>query len=111
MRRPPYSRTLAESAGPGRSWFVLVGSDAWATGRTWDDQRHRAFTVCPPGEDPASLDWSAYRNAPLPVALARCGNVDGEQLRTLVEALLSAGAARVFDMLAPGGGLSYEVKL
>ena len=99
-RRPPYARTLAERAAPGRSWWILIGADVWAVGNAWAEQQHRVFTLCPPGEDPAAFDWSAYRHAPPPVALARCGAVDGDQLRALAEALLAAGSPRLYDLIA-----------
>lgn len=102
-RRPPYAKLLTERAARTRNTqWVLIGADAWQTARTWaqDCNRHRPFTICPPDADPCTFDWIQYRHAPPPVGLVRCGRVDGDQLRTLVQCLLQAGAPRVFDLFA-----------
>ena len=100
MKRPPYSRLLAERADRPYSWWVLIGDDAWDKAAIWSEVQHRIFTLCPPGEDPAALDWSAYCVAPPPVGLVRCGDVDGAQARSLARVLLSAGSPRIYDLLA-----------
>ena len=100
MKKPPYSRLQADRAKLPYSWWVLIGSDAWDKARIWVDVDHRIFAVCPPGENPASFDWSAYRKAPSPVGLVRCGGVDGNQVQQLVRAMLSAGSPRIYDLLS-----------
>lgn len=109
MKKPPFSRLLIERrAITANTWWVLLGFDAWQTANAWSQpsNRHRPFTLCPPGQDPNHYDWRAYRNAPAPVGLVRCGNVDGDQLRQLVTCLLRAGVQRVYDLFAD---LVYEV--
>lgn len=103
MKKPPYARLLSERARDpchrNQSWWILIGADSWDTANTWRNRPHRVFTLCPLDTDPASLDWSLYRNAPPPVGLARCGQVDGNQLHALVQALLAAGSPRIYDLL------------
>ena len=100
MKRPPYSRLLAERADRPYSWWVLIGADAWEKAAIWYEVQHRIFTLCPPSEDPAAHDWSAYRIAPEPVGLVRCGDVDGNQVQQLVRVMLSAGSPRIYDLFA-----------
>lgn len=104
LRQPPYARLMRKrAANPlNRSvaHAVLLGNDAWQTASRWREDSLRAFTLCPPGEDPAGFDWTIYRKAPPPVSLIRCGRVDGDQLHRLVRAMLAAGSPRIFDLLA-----------
>ncbi|MCB2006003.1 MAG: hypothetical protein KDH93_13375 [Rhodoferax sp.] len=100
MKQPPFARLLRERAHQHQSWWVLIGADAWDTANTWRNRPHRLFALCPPDADPRGLDWSVYRQAPPPVGLVRCGRVDGDQLHRLVQAMLSAGSPRLFDLLA-----------
>ena len=109
MKRPPYSRLLAERADRPYSWWVLIGDDAWDKAAIWSEVQHRIFTLCPPGEDPAALDWSAYCVAPPPVGLVRCGDINGNQLQALVLMLLSAGSPRVYDLLVDSMYNAVEV--
>lgn len=100
--RPPFATLLAQRTQcTFNSWWVLIGGESWVTAECWrrDSNRHRPFALCPPGEDPAVLDWSLYRRAPAPVGLVRCGQVDGDQLHRLVCALLADGTPRIFDLL------------
>jgi len=99
-RRPPYSKLLDERANRN-TWWILCGSDSWDTAKDWsEDDCHWPFTLCPPGEDPHQFDWTRYRDAPDPVALLRCGAVDGEQLRQLSIAMLNAGSTQIYDPAA-----------
>lgn len=106
LKRPPYSKVMTDRSRDSRnhcqSWWVLIGADAWRVARGWADpsRPHRIFALCPPGADPNALDWSAYRAAPVPVALYRCGRVDGGQMQVLVRAILGAGAPRIYDLVA-----------
>jgi predicted nuclease of predicted toxin-antitoxin system len=104
MKRPPYARLLIERASDPRnrnqSHWILIGAESWDKGKVWAERPHRVFTVCPPESDPAQFDWSIYRKAPPPIGLVRCGNVNGDQLRALAEAVLRAGSPRIYDLSA-----------
>jgi hypothetical protein len=112
MKRPPFSRLFDERAADPTNrqcgHWVLIGSAAWEVAADWRDNpswQRRAFTLCPPGEDPAAYDWSIYRRSPLPVALLRCGDVDGSQLQQLARAVLASGVQRIYDL---AGDVSYQ---
>lgn len=107
LKRPPYSKLLSDRASHKYSWWLLIGADAWTEAAIWAEQDHRVFTICPPGEDPYKFDWSFYRNAPPPVGLVRCGDVDGSQLQTLVRVMLSSGSPRIYDLLED---VIYDIK-
>ena len=105
--RPPYARILKERGrSTANTWWILVGLSAWSLAESWiqPSVNHRPFTICPPGADPRLFDWSVYREAPVPIGLVRCGDVDGQQLQSLVRTLIETGAPRVFDLFA---GVSF----
>lgn len=103
-RRPPYADLLNERRQfSTNTWWILVGTDAWSMAKQrWEraSNNHRPFTICPHGADPRSFDWSVYREAPVPIGLVRCGDVDGQQLQSLARTVLQAGAVRVYDIFA-----------
>jgi hypothetical protein len=104
MKRPPYSQLMHHRSHDHRnrqqSFWILVGTDAWDKAKRWQAEPHRVFAICPPNENPATFDWSAYRQAPPPVGLVRCGDVDGDQLTRLVQVMLAAGSPRIYDISA-----------
>lgn len=103
MRHPPFAKLMAERVrdphNRQQSYWVLIGAESWDKAARWRQEPHRVFAICPPGEDPGAFNWSVYRGAPPPVGLVRCGEVDGDQLQCLVQAMLAAGSPRVFDLL------------
>ncbi|SEQ01332.1 hypothetical protein SAMN05421693_11420 [Ectothiorhodospira magna] len=121
---PPYGKRIIQArrgnlsghwgtSADGRhpSLWCAVGSGAWDAARAyWNPPRNfgpRLVAVCPPGEDPAALDWSCLAGSP-PVLLVRAGDVDGEQVHRLVTALLTAGVGRILDMGTGNRYLSKE---
>jgi hypothetical protein len=102
MRKPPYFYLLAEQTAVGNrnSFWLLIGADSWEWAKQFSHESHRLFTLCPPDADPRQYDWSIYRAAPPPVALRRCGKVDGEQCQSAIRCLLKSGSPRVYDMRA-----------
>lgn len=98
MKRPPYAHQFIERRGKNSCWWLLLGTDAWETGKRWESLHLRPFVVCPPNADPGLFDWSLFRDAPDPVGLVRCGEVDGVQLRALLGAVLAAGAPPIYDL-------------
>jgi hypothetical protein len=103
-RLPPYLKRHADRlrTDPSASVWVAIGAGAWQ----WARERERLVAiVCPPGEDPAALDWSPCRGHD-PVLLMPAGAVEGDQIKALIGALFRDGVERV---LTPGKneGLLY----
>lgn len=108
-RRPPFTHALNEiiaerttwstvhgSTAEGLSVFVMAGSAAWDTARQWSRLRHRvAFTMMPPGEDPAAFDWRILSLPEAqPILVRPCGELARGDLAALVRAILRDGADR-----------------
>lgn len=89
LRRCPWHadviRLAAEPIAPYSAWrdcaLIFAGSNAWNRASEARKAGRRAVTVCPPGMDPAAIQWPAVRfwigdTGDLPtadaIALARC---------------------------------------
>ncbi|MCG5509625.1 hypothetical protein [Ectothiorhodospira lacustris] len=113
-RLPPFGRQITQARqgnlpgywgtspdGRHPSLWCVVGSRAWDAARAaWNPPQPRSprlVTACPPGEDPADMDWQCLAGAD-PVLLVRAGDVDGDQVHGLVVAMLTAGVGRILDM-------------
>lgn len=108
-RLPPFAQSIlaarrsgnhagiwgAASDGKSAPITICIGSDAWRPAREWHG--HRLITLLPPGEDPASFNWSCLAGGD-PVLLWRCGAVDGDTLHALLRAVMRDGVVRVFDL-------------
>lgn len=106
---PPYGRSLVKiramgalsdkwgTSPDGRNPTIIVcaGENAWDAAREWSETR--LVVLCPPGEDPRSLDWSCCDGAD-PVLLWRCGRIDEGHIRELVHAILRDGTNRILDV-------------
>jgi len=109
MRKPPpftrlYRQRRADQRNRNATSWVLIGSDAWTVAKTWEKCWHRAFVALPDEIDPTSIEWETLRGSPEPLALVRCGSVDGGQLEAVAREILSAGIPRIYDLAAD---LSY----
>jgi len=109
MRKPPpfarlYRQRRADQRNRNATSWVLIGSDAWTVAKTWEKRWHRVFVTLPDEIDPTSIEWTILKESPEPVALVRCGSVDGGQLESVAREILGSGVARVYDLAAD---LSY----
>lgn len=95
-RLPPYLHRHAERLRTDASAtvWIAIGSGAWR----WAQERMRSHIVIvvPPGDDPIGYDWTACSGHD-PILLYRAGPADGDQVRTLVEAVIRDGTDRVLD--------------
>ena len=108
-RLPPYAQSIITARHTGNltgQWGVAadgktapitlcIGTDSWSAARQWNG--YRLITLLPPGEDPASFNWSCLAGND-PVLLWRCGAVDGDILHALLRAIMRDGVVRVFDL-------------
>lgn len=101
-RHPPYAKRLASITGPAwgtspdglhNTFWVLFGRSSWEKAKQWLNSTRR-FVLLPPGGDPAVYDWRSLRNHP-PVLLLPCGEINADETKALVAALLRDGAERV----------------
>jgi hypothetical protein len=80
--------------------WLICGADGWTLARSWSDREEiRAFILLPLGDDPAAYDWRLLRGND-PILLHFCGEIDCEQTKALILALMRDGVQRV---LAPNG--------
>lgn len=103
-RLPPYARTIIDGRrfpgtsadGSRHTFWVVIGPHAWQQARDFREQG-RAVTMLPPGDDPKCYRWD-FLSGHDPVLLVKAGDVQGNELRALVEAVMADGVGRVLDM-------------
>jgi len=101
---PPYARTIIDGGrfpgtsrdGSQHTYWLVIGPHAWDQAREFRDQG-RAVTMLPPGDDPKRFRWDFLAGHD-PVLLVKAGNVQGHEIRALVEAVMADGVGRVLDM-------------
>jgi hypothetical protein len=112
---PPYGARLREIAadpvarrrcvgssanGELLTIWLICGADGWTLAREWSAREElRAFALLPIGDDPSGYDWRMLRGHD-PVLLHFCGEINGDQTKRLISALMRDGVQRV---LAPNG--------
>lgn len=107
-RLPPFGKAIIEGRRNGQRWrgtgadgsnhtaWILVGSEAWSVGKRWQ-AGSRLVTLCPPDEDPRGYRWDCLAGID-PVLLRRCGDADGEQVQSLIRAMLADGVKSVIEV-------------
>lgn len=107
-RRPPYAARLAAALADPGSWpdrpgtsadgtaltiWVLCGPDAWDVARAYVDAG-ALFALSPPGEDPATFDWTDLAGHP-PILIR--GQLSAAELGRLAAAILRDGGGRILS--------------
>lgn len=96
VRLAPYARAVLDllRASKNPNVYLFAGSDAW------NQAEHRRRThgegstlVSPPGDDPQTFRWP-----PLDALVLIPGDAEGETIRRLVIALLTAGCRCVVEL-------------